>query len=251
MFYNKKDELIEIILNAGQIALSEQEKLDIKVKEDNSLVTNGDLVVSVYLEKELLKLFPDHDIFSEENCKTSVSKNKVIVIDPIDGTDSYSRKEDTWAVLIGFIDNSQYVGGMIYQASNNLLYYGFKNQGSYKVKNNVETKLNALNLNKEISACSSPKDKGEFLFFKSNGISKIETSYSASLKILQIADGIHDVFANFRKKCSIWDLVAPQVILEEAGGKVLYKKPQAINYINPHIDSEFIALGQRVLYIKL
>lgn len=250
MFYNKKDELILLIKNAGQIALKEQEKLDVQVKQDKSLVTNGDLVVSAYLEKELLNLFPDHDIFSEENCKSEVRKSKVVVIDPIDGTDSYSRKEDTWAILIGFISDNEYVGGMVFQASKNLLYYGFKNQGSFAVVGNKEVKLNANNINQELSACSSPKDKGEFSFFKQHSINNIETSYSASLKILQVAEGKHDIFANFRKKCSLWDLVAPQVILEEAGGKLVYKKPQTIDYINPHINTEFIALGKRLLHIK-
>jgi len=71
-------------------------------KKDGTIVTNGDIAVSKFLECELGKLFPDYEVFSEESCDVLPQGSKVIVIDPIDGTKSYHRHEDTWCILVGF-----------------------------------------------------------------------------------------------------------------------------------------------------
>ena len=93
--------LINLIRKAGKIALESQKEMTVANKADTSIVTNGDLAVSKFLERELKKLYPDHDVFSEENCSNIPKSSKVIIIDPIDGTESYSRREDTWSILVG------------------------------------------------------------------------------------------------------------------------------------------------------
>jgi 3'(2'), 5'-bisphosphate nucleotidase len=237
-------ELIRVIREAGAIALEEQKNLIISDKKDLSIVTNGDLAVSSFLEKELKLLYPDHDIFSEENASNLPTSKKVIIIDPIDGTESYSRSEDSWSVLIGFLDDMIPVGGIIYQPTKDILFYGFKGLGSFKETNNCVVKLRAEPIGKT-SAIQSFRDYGELDFLTNLGVENIDHMYSAALKILKVAAGEIDLYPNFRGKCSLWDLVAPQIILEEAGGNIEYDGKVLSSFSSPQIINRFCAVSKR------
>jgi 3'(2'), 5'-bisphosphate nucleotidase len=229
-------ELINLVKEAGEIALREQKKIIIQTKMDKSIVTNGDLAVSKFLEERLANLYPDHSIYSEENYKTPFNK-KVIVIDPIDGTESYSRNEDTWSILIGFVDGQEMEKGIIYQPTSGLIYFGEKSKGAFVLNHNNLTEMHALG-------------SGEIKAVTQNHITNISHMYSAALKIMKVANGEIDVYPNFRKKCSIWDLVAPMVILKEAGGNVIFEKDLIIDYSSPLVPIDFCALGKRSLSLK-
>lgn len=243
-------ELFKLIRLAGDLALREQEKLSITHKPDTSVVTNGDLAVSAFLEKELKKLYPDYDIFSEENTSKKPQSSRVLVIDPIDGTESYLRKQHSWSILVGFLEDNLPVGGVIYQPNTDLLYWGFKGQGAFVVSANETLPLTAQGEG-EIKAVSSPKDYEEKKFLEANGIYNFLPLYSAALKIMEVAKGQADVYPNFRKKCSLWDLVAPEAILNEAGGKIIYEENKPVDFNNSLVDTRFCALGKRKLDLKL
>lgn len=214
----KIDKLKEIIIKAGEIALEYQEKLIINQKDDKSYVSNGDIETSIFLENELKNLYIDYDILSEENLDVSYKNSKMIVIDPIDGTESYIKKEKTWCILIGFMNDNDIEGGIIYQPTEKILYYAFKNQGAFCEKYGQKFKIESFFKEKDLIGLRSYSEQGEDEFFRKHNIKKIIPSYSAALKIMEVAIGNAYSYANFRKKCSIWDLIAPLAILNEAGG---------------------------------
>lgn len=244
------DQLIEIIKKAGEIALKEQSSLKIHKKPDGSIVSSGDLATSKFLEEELLKLYPDHSIYSEENY--SVPKlSKVIVIDPIDGTESYVRKQYTWSILVGFINGNELIGGVVYQPSSGDLYFGEKGKGSFQEKNGIRTQLNAQGSG-EIKGISSHKFyNGEKELFDKYQVNNLDKMYSAALKIMKVSSGEKDVYPNFRGKCSLWDLVAPWIILKEAGGDIEFEPNFKIDYLKPHLPMKWVALGKRTSHYKI
>lgn len=245
-------QLKDVLMKAGQIALDEQKKLSVDNKADQSIVTNGDLAVSAYLETELKKLYPDYEIFSEENTKEKPKGDKVIVIDPIDGTESYARKEDTWSILIGFLDGKKPVGGIIYQPTEHLLVIKEVGQPLHVYRNNIERgHFTQLQSNK-LKAITSHSNYGEFEYIESVlGIKEFDKMYSAALKVLKVAFGEVDYYPNFRKKCSVWDLIAPQAILEALGGRIIYENGMNWSFENPHINEKFMAVSARVKDVKL
>ena len=239
--------IVDVIKKAGQIALSEQKNLSVNLKKDKSIVTNGDLVVSNFLEKELKILYPDYEIFSEENTTNKPKGNKVIVLDPIDGTQSYAKKENTWSVLVGFLENGIPVKGFVYQPTEDVIYYGEKDKGSFMVEKGNLLKLSVKNDRTSLKGVTSPTERGEQKFLKLNKIDDVSFMYSASLKIMEIAKGTADLYPNFRKKCSLWDLIAPQIILEEAGGQLIFEKNIKYNFDKTWIDSKFYASGDKFI----
>lgn len=243
--------MIDILKKAGIIALEEQHKLQINTKSDHSLVTNGDLKVSEFLEKELKMAFPEFEIFSEENCYNLPQGNKVIVIDPIDGTQSYSQCQDTWCILVGFIENNIITKGYVYQPSKDLIYMAEKNLGAWLIHNNLKKPIKAINQN-PITALLSPNGLKEINYVQQDlQCSNIEYVYGAGLKIAMIAEGKGDIYPNFQHKCSLWDIVAPMIILQEAGGDIIFRTTFQINYKSPLVNIDFCAVGFNLINIKL
>ena len=95
---NIAESLIETFNIAGQESIDLYSKgLEIKTKEDNSPVSNGDLRVNDLITKKILELTPNIPVVSEETVDLKVkNKEKIFwLIDPIDGTKEYiSGKEE-------------------------------------------------------------------------------------------------------------------------------------------------------------
>jgi 3'(2'), 5'-bisphosphate nucleotidase len=237
--------IFDIIKSAGQLAIEEQKKMTTETKKDGTIVTNGDIAVSKFLECELSKLFPDYEVFSEESCDILPKGSKVIVLDPIDGTKSYHRYEDTWCILVGFLENMKPTKGFVYQPTTQKMFYAEKNKGAFlQLPSGEEFSLRAQG-NGPFSAVKSLKNYGESEFFKEHQIDLVSEMYSAALKILKVASGENDLYANFQKGCSVWDLVAPQCILEEAGGRLEFAQPIEWDLKSPLLPERFCAIGAR------
>lgn len=242
--------LKQIIQQAGKIALKEQEKLKISIKPDSSIVTNGDLAVSEYLTTNLKKLYPNFDIFSEESSNQLPQFNNIIIIDPIDGTQSYSKKQDTWSILVGFIENGVITQGVVYQPTKQTIYYAKKSEGAFMEKNEKIIKLSS-HKPLPLKGICSPNKNEEDIFLKNLSIDSVEYMYSASIKIMEVAMGKIDIYPNFAKKCSWWDLIAPQIILEEAGGSLILEEASDINFKDPHVNTRFICHGPNINSMNL
>jgi 3'-phosphoadenosine 5'-phosphosulfate (PAPS) 3'-phosphatase len=239
------EKIFKILKQAGQIALEEQKTLKTQVKKDGTIVTNGDLAVSHFLEKEFKILFPEYDLFCEENCSQIPQKEKVIIVDPIDGTQSYNRREDTWCILVGFTENLKPTQGFIYQPVTDKMFYASKGQGAFLQSPEGTQKLNQARTG-PLKGITSFKDYGENDFFKKQGIEQVDQMFSAALKIAKIANGEYDLYPNFQKGCSIWDLVAPQILLEEAGGTLEFASPTPYQFQTPSLKERFCAYGARM-----
>lgn len=245
--------IIKMLEEAGKIALQYQKELTVQTKPDGTIVSNADIAVSNFLVEELNKLFPEYSIFSEENAGILPVKDKVIIIDPIDGTESFVRKESSWAILIGFVNKNTIEQGFVYLPALKKIYYAEKNKGAYSycMDKGESTKIITEDKPKNLlKGISSPPKNGEKEFFKKNGIEVFETSYTNSYKTMMIVEGLFDIMPNFAKKCSIWDIIAPMIILEEAGGKYVFDGELQINYKNHNVPLKFAGINKNIKKIK-
>lgn len=240
------EKIFNLIREAGQIALFEQKQLHTKTKPDGSIVTNGDLKVSHFLETSFKNLYPDFDVYSEENCGKLPQSNKAIVIDPIDGTLSYAKKLDTWSLLVAFVEGPETKSGFVYQPTLDKMFYAVKLQGAFFSENGLPFQPMKAEGTGELKGTKSFKNMGESEFLHSFQIHKIDEMYSAALKIMKVALGECDLYPNFQKGCSIWDLLAPQLILKESGGSLIFENEVSWDYQNPKLAEKFCAFGSRI-----
>lgn len=109
--------LVETAREAGRIALDHRERgLEIQSKPGGSPVTSGDLAVDAFLTRTLRSAQPEYGWLSEERADDAVrlSKSRLFVVDPIDGTVAYMKNRPWWTVALAVIENGEPVAAVVH-----------------------------------------------------------------------------------------------------------------------------------------
>ncbi len=108
------DTALEIADRAREITLRYfRQPLEIQQKSDHSPVTIADQQTEALIREEILTRFPAHGFFGEESGKTDSDSDWVWVVDPIDGTASFSTGKPTFGTLIALAYQGQPVLGIV------------------------------------------------------------------------------------------------------------------------------------------
>ena len=127
-----------ISIQAGNKILSfyDEEIADIEDKSDGSTLTKADLASNEIIKKELGLIDQNINFLSEEgkNIDFEVRENwnKLWVVDPLDGTKEFIKKNGEFTVNIALIENNKPVLGVIYAPALKTLYYAQSQLGSFK-----------------------------------------------------------------------------------------------------------------------
>ena len=134
---NIAEALIDTFVLAGKESIRlYKEGLEIKIKEDNSPVSNADLKVNEILSTKIKKLTPNLPIISEEtvNLKEK-NKSKIFwLIDPIDGTKEYIAGKEEYTLNAALVINKIPVLGLVGVPKKNRLFYSYFNGQSYLIE---------------------------------------------------------------------------------------------------------------------
>ncbi len=253
---NINEELLKISnisIEAGRIILDFYNKnLNITFKADESPLTQADLASHKLITDSIKKITPNIPILSEEEfIEWDLRKKwkKYWLIDPLDGTKEFIKKNGEFTVNIALIENNRPILGVIYAPASNELYFAKKNFGSYKILTSKQ--LNTLDNAKKISIKINKTNKVKIIGSRSHSnpilqkwVSKNFNDFQilqkgSSLKFCLIAEGFADIYPRFGPT-SEWDIAAGHIILEEAGGKlksidnkeILYNEKEDI--LNPN-----------------
>ena len=245
-------EIVNISVDAGEVILNYyNENVDVIYKDDESPLTKADLASHKIITDSIKKITPDIPILSEEefiDWKIRKKWKKYWLIDPLDGTKEFIKKNDEFTVNIALIENNRPILGVIYTPALNELFYSIKNFGSYKIL--TKKKLNTLKDAKRISINKKKSNQVKIVGSRSHSnpilkkwVNKNFNEFDilqkgSSLKFCLIAEGSADIYPRFGPT-SEWDIAAGHIILEEAGGKlksidnkeILYNEKE--NILNP------------------
>jgi 3'(2'), 5'-bisphosphate nucleotidase len=252
--------LAELIIAAGEAILKVYDSpFSVEYKEDNSPLTLADKLSHEIISTGLRKLTA-YPVISEEMAEVIYEKRKdwdtFWLVDPLDGTKEFVKRNGEFTVNIALIENGKPVLGFIYIPVQRILYYAVQGKGAYKVaniqSNNGEDIIKAgeklplpQSADKEFTILGSRSHQSELLTdafineqkAKHNSI-RIMTSGS-SIKFCMVAEGIADAYPRFSPTME-WDSAAGQAIVEEAGKKVVLIDgitPLSYNkqsLVNPH-----------------
>ena len=128
------ESLIETFKFAGKESLRLfDEGLKIKIKEDRSPVSNGDLRVNELITNKISELTPDLPIVSEETVNLRrKNKSKIFwLIDPIDGTKEYIAGKDEYTLNAALVVNTVPIIGLVGVPKKNRLFFTFARGESY------------------------------------------------------------------------------------------------------------------------
>ena len=218
-----------IALEAGNVIMNvyrtEDFSDDINYKADDSPLTIADQRSHHYIEEQLKNIYPEIPLISEEGADIAYETRKnwpnFWLVDPLDGTKEFIKKNGQFTVNIAFIENGKPLLGVIYAPDRNELFYAKKGEGAFKQNENGEIrKLSVNNKSKELIGIRSRSHSApeEETVFEKYGVNEF-ASMGSSLKFCMVAEGKADVYYRHHPTME-WDTAAGQAIVEEAGGKV-------------------------------
>ncbi len=99
-------------------------------KQDNSPVTQADREVETRVRTYLSEHFPDHGIFGEEHGIEGAEKQRIWIIDPIDGTRSFLSGHPLFGFLLAHLVDGAPEVGVIGMPALDEVFLGQKGNGS-------------------------------------------------------------------------------------------------------------------------
>jgi 3'(2'), 5'-bisphosphate nucleotidase len=214
-------------------ALQEMEEVTAADREANDLIV-----------QRLIEEFTDDGILAEESKDTErrLEKERVWLIDPMDGTKNFVQRDGDFAVQIGLAVNGESVLGVVYQPVLDLLYYAAKGRGAWVEAPNLPA------LRMEVSAKSDPREMvlASSRSHRSPRMERVVNLFgfkqevrrgSVGVKIGLITEQQADLYLHLSPSTKQWDTCAPEVILHEAGGRLTDLFGQPLRYNGVRIDN--------------
>ncbi len=220
-------ELIEKeIREAGAIAMTyfnNLARLEISKKSPRDLVTEADFAVESFLQKRFKLHYPHFGFWGEESGK-SENQSKRWIVDPIDGTHSFSKGQYFWGISVALEIEGEVVFGVVYAPALDDYYVAQKGQGAWK--NNQP-----INVSSEDNLANSMITTGFAClrgYMEDNNLDRFcrvarattgqRRFGSAALDLCLVADGQVDAF--WEQALNLYDIAAGSLIAREAGGSV-------------------------------
>ncbi|MBD3295832.1 MAG: 3'(2'),5'-bisphosphate nucleotidase CysQ, partial [Candidatus Omnitrophica bacterium] len=134
-----KRRLIKLIRKAGSEILRIYDKVDLGVeyKDDKSPLTRADKASNDIIVEGLKSITPDIPVISEENKEVLYEERKdwkkFWLVDPLDGTKEFIKKNGEFTVNIALVEDGIPVLGVVSIPAQGKIYYGVKGEGAYRI----------------------------------------------------------------------------------------------------------------------
>jgi len=209
----------------GALALSRfRTAHEIDVKGRGNVVTETDVAVELLLKSILAAEFPTHKILSEEtSADTDASTGWTWVIDPIDGTKSYSMGIPVWCVNVALCFEAEPVVGVTYDAVHDERFWAVAGQGAFvndtriaaSESPDVASSVLGIDLGYDDTLGSAQIALMQRIF---PDVQTIRIMGSAALAFAYAAAGRLDLFTHLA--VAPWDIAAGILLVREAGGRM-------------------------------
>jgi len=191
-------------------------------------VTAADREASRMIVEGLAGAFPEDGILSEEEddiIEIRAMRKRVWMIDPIDGTLGFIKKNGDFGVQIGLTENGAPVLGVVFLPAYNELFYAVRGEGAFLVENDGEPQRLRVSAETDFAKMKLAVSRNHL----SSKMSRVSADFefgkiihrgSVGLKVGLIARRAADLYIHLSPRTKFWDSCAPQIILEESGGQM-------------------------------
>ena len=198
-------------------------------KPGGSPVTEADLAIDNFLKEELRRARPDYGWLSEESLDdpARLGARRVFVVDPIDGTVAFMKGRPHFTICAAVVEDGRPNCGVVFNPAREECFSAGRGDGAHlngaPIHASARTEIEGCRLlgNKQVFADWPPM--------------QIENFSSIAYRVALVAAGRFDAMISLTSKRD-WDLAAADVVLEEAGGKLvdadggpaIYNRPAAV-----------------------
>lgn len=267
------DRLVPLVDLAGEAIMKIYHQADhgVEIKDDQSPLTQADLQANRVLVDGLKRLWPSIPVLSEEGGDTfEVDEEPTFywAVDPLDGTKEFIKRNGEFTVNVALIFQGDPVLGVVLAPALAKLYAGYCNTNhafeyeqisqspsialakkAMKREAGKWVNIEVSNLKQEdpqrpiriASSRSHPSPELADWLKQFKSYEAIEVG--SSLKFCMVAEGLIDVYPRFGPTC-IWDTAAGHAVILGAGGEVVIKNNNILNYnVINRLNPYFIAYG--------
>jgi 3'(2'), 5'-bisphosphate nucleotidase len=239
---------LELAREAGAAILDFYEgPLEIEQKadaDDREPVTQADRIANEIIVRRLISEFPDDGILAEESVDTEnrLSKSRVWMIDPLDGTTGFIAGNGDFAVQIGLAENGECVLGVVYQPLTGVLYRAVRGGGAWIERRETEPEQARVSDHMHVStmrlaASRSHRSPRMDRVVQAFGVKEEVRRGSVGIKVGLIIEQQCDLYVHLSPRTKQWDTCAPEIILHEAGGKITDLFGQSLVYNSPEVQN--------------
>ncbi|MDP5219423.1 3'(2'),5'-bisphosphate nucleotidase CysQ [Ruegeria sp. 2205SS24-7] len=230
------DDLIPVIrrlaLEAGDkiMEIYNSDDFDVKVKSDDSPVTEADEAADALISAGLRAAFPDILLVTEEQAASHSAKGDTfLIVDPLDGTKEFIHRRGDFTVNIALVENGTPTRGVVYAPAKGRMFYTQADGQSVEESGALDkdqagattpiTVSNADNSALMVVASKSHRDQATDDYINKYSV-KDSKSAGSSLKFCLVATGEADIYPRVGRTME-WDTAAGHAVLAGAGGKVV------------------------------
>lgn len=226
------------------------EDFEVQHKADNSPLTRADLAAHRVIADGLQRLTPDLPLLSEEGATmpwaTRQEWHAYWLVDPLDGTREFVKRNGEFTVNIALIEANQPVFGVIMAPVTGTIWHAHVGRGALRRDGENDRELRTrqpASAPLKVAASRSHRDPRTTAVLEHLPDAE-PVPLGSSLKFCRIAEGALDVYPRFGPT-SEWDTAAGQCILEAAGGALLAPDGRAFRYNRREtlLNGDFMALG--------
>ena len=254
------DDLLWAQLTAA-VAVAAAATLDapraVRIKADQSPVTEADERSEALLLQALSRLMPGVDVVSEEMAvRPSRLGDIFILIDPLDGTREFIRGSGEYTVNLAVIKGREPVAGIVAAPAAGIIYRGRVRRGAEQLA--MSPQGDVLGVPRPISVRTAPPDGAVAVVSRSHLdcatvalLDRVQIDNrvpcGSALKFCRIAEGAADIYPRLAPTRE-WDVAAGHALVVAAGGAVTLPGGSALLYGDAANDFRvpaFIAWGDQ------
>lgn len=223
------DKIAKLALEVGAMQKANLGRVDLLVDKKSTAI---DLVTEIDKKSEKMILafiqqqFPDHAILAEESGRLDKESKYLWVIDPLDGTTNYSQGLPIFAVSIALQYQQETVLGVIYAPATDQLFTAIKGKGAFLNGESLQVAAKTdlgdcvLSTGFPYDVALHPNNNVSYfdrILLKTRAVRRFG---AAAYDLACVAAGKFDGY--WELQLSLWDVAAAILLIEEAGGKVIY-----------------------------
>lgn len=236
-------EEVEVIAREAGAAIMAVYAKDFSVqeKENKSPLTEADAAAHSIITARLASLQPALPILSEEAVEDFHgvdSSGSYWLVDPLDGTKEFIKRNGEFTVNIALIEGGLPVLGVVYAPVLNVAYLAADGVGAFKVgadgvRADIHVSTHVEGVPWRVVGSRSHAGDSLTVLLQKLGAHEL-IAMGSSLKFCLVAEGSADVYPRLGLT-SLWDTAAAQCVVEQAGGGVIRLTGEPLSYADPSV----------------
>ena len=210
-----------------------------KPGDNNQVLTEADIAIGKHIIEQIEKQYPKDNIIDEEAGVLQKKSAITWVIDPIEATSNFANGSEDYGIMLGVLHEHTAIAGGVVVPSRGLMYVAQQGKGATKNGTAIHVtqdtvlqhQLVSIGINGNQENPSHTYRDAKLIAAVALAARNMRNSGCEAVDCMYVAEGIYGGRINLASQ--IWDNVAPQVIVEEAGGVWTDLSGAPMNYKDP------------------